>query len=154
MNFTCKQCSVEFRDDTRRVFCSRACKGAYERFLDPIKLAELVSKGMENRHIAAALGVSKPRITRALQTYGLHELWRSKRFERVKREEAQEDIMLLCRPRRSRKPQTIGKSASCINSLLAGWKCPEILGASEVRTDSGQSARSCTPKDGGMNCGI
>lgn len=127
MIYTCKHCGKEFNDKAcdKRVFCSRQCKSVSERAFDPVRLAALAEDGLENRQIAASLSISRARVTRILHIYGLHDLWRCKRYERRQRE-----VYGASQPwARKRKRSS---NAVCINSLLAGWKCPEILGASET----------------------
>lgn len=84
MIVSCKRCHIDFQSTrTLRVYCSRECQDASSRTIDLVKLAEFASSGRPNRDMALAFGVSRPTITRALQTHGLYGTWQAIRYSAV-----------------------------------------------------------------------
>ena len=81
MIVSCKQCHHDFHATKhRRLFCSRKCKDLYGTKIDIAKLARFAFQGLDGKDIATALGVSRPRVTRALRTHGLYQAWLEQRY--------------------------------------------------------------------------
>lgn len=159
MMFICKQCAKEFEwtKSRKRVFCSLKCKSDFEREFDPVKLAALAEEGLENRQIASALNISPARVNRILHRYGLHDLWRRRRYEILERTDRTRPDLSA---RKDRRPKVhTDRNILCVNSLLAGWK----LGTTEAKSTTGAfaanaastpSPRSALPMtNGSTNCG-
>lgn len=86
---------------------------------------EYLGRQMSMNQFADLVGISR---------YTVQDRWQrgDRSIEALSRKPLQRKVRL-----RSALPT----ETSCLNSLLAGWKCPVILGASEVRTECGPSAR-------------